>query len=184
MEHIKEQSRVEKRKTVSPDGSLTVDVVPATHSSRAVVVRLRGYLDLFTTGFLNRQLEAVEGDGVREILVDFREVGFVASVGVGAVVAWHKRFLSAGGKLVCFSMSSRAREVFSLLGFEAYLHMADNEQDALDLLDEDRSRTVFPRIADCPICATRLRLRSAGVYRCPQCSTVLRVSGEGRFSLG
>lgn len=183
MERVKERSRVENRKTLSPDGSLRVDVEPAGQRSGAVVVRLRGYLDLFTTSFLNRELEAVEGDGVREVLVDFREVGFVASVGVGAVVAWHKRLLSAGGTLVCMSMSNRVREVFSLLGFESFLHMADNEDDALELLDENPSRRVFPRIADCPICATRLRLRSAGVYRCPQCSTVLRVSGEGRFTL-
>ena len=184
MEKVKERFQVDRQRMVSPEGSLRIEVEPSSRSSQTAVIRLRGYVDLFSTTFLNHELDALEATGVRNMLVDLRDVGFVASVGVGTMVAWHKRLSYAEGKLVCFSMPNRVAEVFRLLGFERYLHVADNEEDALALLDKEQAHTAFPRVAACPICGKRVKLRSAGVYRCPQCSTVLRVSEEGRFSLG
>jgi anti-sigma B factor antagonist len=77
-------------------------------------VRYEGDLDIVTADDLKRRLAAVVEDGNETVTLDLRDVGFVDSSGLGALVAVHHYAEARGTQLVVRSAPEHVRDLFTL----------------------------------------------------------------------
>lgn len=86
-------------------------------SDRAVTVLLSGDLDINARDDLRDELlDAVAGDGVRELLVDFDQVAFMDSEAMGALLEGVYAARAAGVRLRVANLHGTVRRVFEVSG--------------------------------------------------------------------
>ncbi|HJP65947.1 MAG TPA: STAS domain-containing protein [Actinomycetota bacterium] len=91
------------------------------HSNGVAHVRIHGELDLATTPTLEANLFALEGDGVSAAILDLRELAFMDSTGLQALLDVWRRANENGHRLAIVGATERTRELFELTGTERIL---------------------------------------------------------------
>jgi anti-anti-sigma factor len=76
-------------------------------------------------GWVQRQLEA----GHEILLIDFREVMFMDSTGLGTLITALKLVQKVEGRLVLCSLGGQARMLFEMAGMESVFEIFDNSVD-------------------------------------------------------
>ena len=85
---------------------MSSSVRAVTHADR-VVVHVTGEIDIFATGELRRQFEALIAQGRTDIVVDLSDVTFIDSTGLGVLVGALKCVRADGGRLELVTRSER-----------------------------------------------------------------------------
>jgi anti-anti-sigma factor len=98
---------------------------------RFTVVSPRMRLDTGTAPDAQRQLSALLDRGVRQIVVDFSEVAYVASAGLRVLLSTAKRIRASGGELRVCCLNETVREVFDISGFSELLPVFASTGDAV-----------------------------------------------------
>lgn len=83
-------------------------------SSIVKIVQPSGILDGVRTNELRRKISNVVESGADIVLVDFQDVTFMNSSGLGVLVAIRKGVCSAGGELILCSLNEQVKMVFEL----------------------------------------------------------------------
>lgn len=78
-------------------------------------IALTGRLDAVSAPTARDFLARVEGTA----RIDFSSLDYIASIGLGILVAAQRRLVDAGGGLVLAGLGPHLREVLALAGFEA-----------------------------------------------------------------
>ena len=76
-------------------------------------IQLRGRFDAAQVETAGRVFREVTGSP----LVDFRELTYISSAGLGLLFATHKRLVDAGGGLRLVNLNPHISEVFQIAGF-------------------------------------------------------------------
>ena len=84
------------------------------------VVRLSGRLDAAEADKAADVLSEIESSAV----VDFEELAYISSAGLGVLFAAQKRLLAAGMGLKLINLNPHIREVFSIAGFDSVFEIA------------------------------------------------------------
>lgn len=87
-------------------------------------VRHEGDLDIVTSEDVKRQLASLVENGSRTVTLDLRDVGFVDSSGLGALVAVHNFAESKGAQFVVQAAPRHVRDLFSLTRLDNLLTVA------------------------------------------------------------
>ena len=95
-------------------------------------VALSGALDLATVPVLEERLARLEGDGVRAIMLDLRDLSFLDCSGLGAFVSARERANRNGHRLVLIGAGASARRLVRVTGTE----FPFAEQDPAMALDQ------------------------------------------------
>jgi anti-sigma B factor antagonist len=91
-----------------------------------VTVTIRGELDLATSPRLEAELEQLGGHGVERAVIDLRELVFLDSTGLEAIVKFHRR-ASADGVDVAVVRGPRAVErLFAVMQLDRTLKLIDD----------------------------------------------------------
>lgn len=97
-------------------GSIT-SLTAAVESRNGIArVALRGELDVASSPTLDAHLAPLELDGLRAIMLDFRDVTFIDSSGLHAVLKAWKRVNSNGSRLLLMGVGPTARRLFAITG--------------------------------------------------------------------
>jgi anti-sigma B factor antagonist len=99
-------------------------------------VAMAGELDMVTVPILTKELALVEQDGVGAIMLDLRDVSFVDSSGLHALLQAHQRAKSNGHRLILIGASPSTRRLFAMTETEFLL----DEQEAVTLLGQFSAR--------------------------------------------
>lgn len=83
-------------------------------NSTVKIVQPSGILDSITANDLRREINDVVESGADIVLVDFQDVTFMNSSGLGALVAILKNVQSRGKKLFICSLSEQVKMIFQL----------------------------------------------------------------------
>ena len=78
------------------------------------VVQPSGILDGITVNSLRREISDIVEGGANIVLVDFQDVTFMNSSGLGALVSTLKVVRSAGAELFLCSLSDQVKIIFEL----------------------------------------------------------------------
>jgi anti-sigma B factor antagonist len=84
-------------------------------------VRFEGDLDIVTSEEMKRQLAALVESGSSTVTVDLRNVGFVDSSGLGALVAIHHFATAKGARLVVRRVPPHVRDLLTLTRLDSLL---------------------------------------------------------------
>jgi anti-anti-sigma factor len=106
------------------EGSIMVTpfAVEVRGESATPVVVVRGEIDVATSPELRNQLNALISRGAKEITLEFSDVSFVDSSGLGVLVGTYKRLREdESGSIRIVGAQSSVRKVFEITGLQAAL---------------------------------------------------------------
>ena len=104
-----------------------MDLQLSTRDGRGcTVVRVGGELDMDTGPQLQDVLQEVaDGGGARQVLLDFAEVTFMDSSGLGLLVEWFKTLRDGGGRLCLAAVQPPVRTVLVLSAVDQVVEVYD-----------------------------------------------------------
>jgi anti-anti-sigma factor len=85
------------------------------------IVRIKGKVTFECCPALQSRLDKVVEKDVREVAIDFREVPFIDSSGVGEVLRLFKRMRDIGGNLLLLNPNQKLRDLFSMYRFDQFM---------------------------------------------------------------
>jgi anti-sigma B factor antagonist len=97
--------------------------------SAFAVLQPSGILDGNHGNELRNQVMDLVRDGSRTILIDFQEISFMNSSGIGALVATLKSIKAAGATLYVCSLSDQVKVIFSLTKMDRVFKPLENRQE-------------------------------------------------------
>ena len=116
-------------------------------------IALTGELDMATAPILDDQLTGVEQGGSRTIVLDLRDLRFIDSSGLHALVRAYRRSETDGHRLLLVGANPSARRLFEMTGTEFLLEATGTAEpfgrftgDGSRILDLDGEVDAEPRV--------------------------------------
>lgn len=101
------------------------------------VVRLMGYLDAHTATRLEETIQGVIVGGCNRIVVDFAELEYISSAGLGVFMVFIEGVRTSGGDIKLAAMKPKVFTVFDLLGFPVLFEIHPTVELALNNFPQD-----------------------------------------------
>lgn len=169
--------------TIIEDKNNLVKIKLEEIDNHTIIIHLKGTVDTYNSPYFIRQIDKIINNGFIKIILDFRELIYMSSTGVGAIVTIFKVLKAKKGILVILDMMPKVYEVFQLLGMSAFLTFADSKDQAFELLREKEVIATFPFTFKCPLCKKKLRATKHGRFKC-LCDSILIIDISGTVMLG
>jgi anti-sigma B factor antagonist len=103
----------------------------ATAGADCAVLRVRGEIDIYTAPQLREYVVKLAAEGARYIVADLREVDFLDSTGLGALVGSLKRLREQDGSLALVAVADRILTIFRLTGLGRVFTLCPSVPDAI-----------------------------------------------------
>ncbi len=93
-------------------------------ASNALVVEIEGEIDASSTDRLRRSID-IEYDcsAARDMIFDFKKVGFMDSSGIGLIIGRYKRVSALGGKIMIVGADKTIKRIIELSGLGRIVKM-------------------------------------------------------------
>ncbi len=89
--------------------------IKVTTEGKKTVMFLSGSIDIPGAESLKKSLtEVLEGDS-KEIVIDFKEVNFIGSSGIGKLLIFYKNFKAKGGKMSIINLNKEITALFKAI---------------------------------------------------------------------
>jgi anti-sigma B factor antagonist len=102
-----------------------------TAGADCAVLRVVGEVDLYSVPQLRERVIQLLADGTRHIVADLREVDFLDSTGLGALVGSLKRLREQGGSLNLVTSAGRIPQLFHLTGLDRVFALHQSIPEAI-----------------------------------------------------
>ncbi len=96
------------------------------------VIDITGQLDAFTTPDVKAEFKKLTDSRHYKLVLNLKQVDYVNSTGIGAIVAVAQQVRRRKGDLKLFGMKADIRKVFDLVGASKILEIFETEQEALN----------------------------------------------------
>lgn len=93
------------------------------------VVQPNGILDSTKTQQFRQEISALLANGAEVVLVDFKDVTFMDSSGLGALVLVLKTVRAGGGKIFLCSINDQVRMLFELTSMDRVFEIFANQEE-------------------------------------------------------
>lgn len=93
---------------------------------------LFGELDAHTASQLEDSLKLLIDSQKPNIIVNCRELDYIASAGLGVFMAYIEEVRESGGDIKLTNMNDKVYNVFDLLGFPTLYDILDDELEAIE----------------------------------------------------
>lgn len=105
-------------------------------SGQTLVAAVKGDIDHHTASALRAETdESMKNFGCLNLVMDFSEVAFMDSSGIGVVLGRYKRLVRKGGRICVSGCSSYIEKVLDMAGVFSLVEKASDVKEALSLLD-------------------------------------------------
>jgi len=94
-------------------------------------IKIKGYLDAHTAQVLERTIEELVKDGRVKIVVNFRDLEYISSAGLGVFMVFIEEIRNGGGDIKLVELKPKVFTVFDLLGFPMLFDILQHEEEAL-----------------------------------------------------
>ena len=85
------------------------------------IVHIKGKITFEHCPVLQTGLDSVVDERVREVVIDFKEVPFIDSSGVGEVLRLFKRMKDRGGEVILANPNQKLSDLFSMYRFDQFM---------------------------------------------------------------
>lgn len=112
------------------------------------VLNLSGFLDAHTAPELEKQLDQLINEGRCKIIVNFANLNYISSAGLGVFMGKIETVRSMNGDIKMCKMTPKIFRVFDLLGFPTLYDIVQEEEEAVQLFasKEGSSRRADDRV--------------------------------------
>jgi anti-anti-sigma factor len=164
--------------------SLAIELQKVQGVDQCVALRMRGQIDTYSSLYFQRSAKKAIDAGFNQLLLVLSEVGYVSSMGVGALIQVQKAAMEKGGEVSLVDLHPKIMEILKLLCLEKYFSCTESVDEAVAPVLSQEKALVFPKIFPCTVCEKKLQLVKPGRFRCPECKTILVVAKSGSVSVG
>jgi anti-sigma B factor antagonist len=95
------------------------------------LIRLAGSLDMYSFPRLESQLNTLFQQGRYSLVLDCRDLDYIGSAGLGALIGFAKQAREHNGDLRLLNVPERIYKIIELLGFTKVLQVHQTEDDAV-----------------------------------------------------
>ncbi len=95
------------------------------------ILYLAGFLDAHTVPQFEKALEALIKEKRYKIVVNFKDLDYISSAGLGVFMGFIEEVRSNKGDIKLCNLSPRVFKVFDLLGFPALFEIYEDEEQAI-----------------------------------------------------
>lgn len=99
------------------------------------IIALTGNFDIASAKPFDEELTALADAGNNKIVLDFSEVGFIASTGLRVLLKAAQRVKVDEGALVVCCVGQTVADVFSMTGFDTILAIYETRESAVEALN-------------------------------------------------
>lgn len=98
------------------------------------VIILKGRLNISTTSSLEEVFNKLFDEGSKKIVVECRELEYISSAGLRALLSAAKRFKKISGEISLSSLTPSVKQVFEISGFTSIFPIYSTQDEALKFL--------------------------------------------------
>ncbi len=103
-------------------------------SNDVAVITLKGRLNVTTTAELEKVFDKLFEDGETKVLVECRELEYISSAGLRALLSAAKQFKKVSGEIALSGLSQNVKQVFEISGFTSIFPIYATRDEALKSL--------------------------------------------------
>ncbi|MDA8212076.1 MAG: anti-sigma F factor antagonist [Clostridia bacterium] len=101
----------------------------------ALVARVAGELDMLVAAGFRTQVEsALDREAARNLILNFTEVSFIDSSGLGAILGRYKRISQTGGIMAIVNPQPQVKRILELSGIMRIMSTYPSEEEAIKKL--------------------------------------------------
>lgn len=90
-----------------------------SYEKGVLTVRLYGELDHHTASEIREELDMeIDSRAIKKLVMDFGDVGFMDSSGIGVIVGRYKKLDAIGGELVLINLSPQLDKILEISGIK------------------------------------------------------------------
>lgn len=108
------------------------------------VVSVKGAIDSSTFQELQEALQKLLDERKCHILVEFSELDYISSAGLGVLMGMLQEARQYQGELKLADMSPKIRNLFDMLGFSRLIRIYDDAETAIRAFEEDAKQEANP----------------------------------------
>lgn len=97
-----------------------------------LIVVLNGIIDSSSAPQLQRALESGIGPADRALLLDFEQVSFLSSAGLGIFLIFSRKFDAPGKQFGVCALSDSVRNVIAISGFDRLIKIYNSQAEAVN----------------------------------------------------
>jgi len=101
-------------------------------SGNAFVVKLKGRLDSLGAPEFDKKCEEWNDQGENNLILDFKELDYISSMGLRSMLVLGKRIKSRNGKVFLCNLNEMVGGVFKISGFSTIFTIYDGLGQALE----------------------------------------------------
>ncbi len=106
------------------------------------VLKLKGYLDAYTSLQLEEMFREFIGSGNFKFVVNMKDLSYISSAGFGVFMAFVDEARRNKGDIKFSCLSEKIDEIFELLGFKHIFEVYKSDEEAIKSFEKARSRDV------------------------------------------
>lgn len=105
-----------------------------------LIARMMGELDILTVPDFKEKVAAkTESREINNLVLNLKNVTFIDSSGLGAILGRYRYLKKKGGKVLLVCLKPQVKKIFNMSGMLKIMDAYDNEEEAVDGLDEGRT---------------------------------------------
>ena len=118
-----------------------------SNGSTVAIAYLSGFIDIRTVKiFESEALNPLLNEGSKYLILNFTNVGYMNSTGLGVLVKVQDKYKDADGDLILVNVPQKIFDLFKMLGMDTILKVKNTNQEALESLPFP----LLPQIPDIP----------------------------------
>ncbi len=110
---------------------MDINITSKMKSNEVCVISLRGDIGAETVNDFKTKIDGVINTSIKKYIIDFQNIVYLNSVGVGAIAAVLKKVKKFQGNIKLVNVSSSIQELFEMTRLTKVFEIFDSEEEAL-----------------------------------------------------
>ena len=110
---------------------MDINLTAKTLANGVCVISLRGDIGAETVNDFKIKIDGIINNSIKKYIMDFQDVSYLNSIGVGAVAASLKKVKKFHGNIKLINVSPAIQELFEMTRLTKVFEIYDNEEDAV-----------------------------------------------------
>jgi anti-sigma B factor antagonist len=111
-----------------------IEITDPAESPAVAEVRVSGFLDAHTVVAFEKMMDELLERQCNKLIVDLTSLSYISSAGIGALMVLLQQLRRRQGEMVILKPSTKVYKILELLGFTKIFHIAQDRNEALQLL--------------------------------------------------
>ena len=110
---------------------MDINLTAKTIANGICIISLRGDIGAETVGDFKTKMDGIINSSIKKYIMDFQEVSYLNSIGVGVVAAALKKVKKFQGNIKLINVSPAVQELFEMTRLTKVFEIFETEEDAV-----------------------------------------------------